>query len=130
MARIKRSLQLKKKIAQSYQVSRDFPSLSQGANSRAGGSDMMMQDVLEQSDAHLADLSSISIVDPTKNVLDKKQIAKLRAKQLEISNAERQAKRNKVAEEGAALLSKEKANRQRAASEAKQRIQLGLKVRE
>ena len=44
MARIKRSLQLKKKIAQSYQSgSRGDVSLSQGANSRAGGSDIQFE---------------------------------------------------------------------------------------
>ena len=91
---------------------------------------MLMQDVLNQSDENLADLNNVSVVDPQKSSLDPRQLAKLRAKQLKISQAEREAKKRKAAEDGQALLEKEKDARQRAASEAKQRIQLGLKVRE
>ena len=91
---------------------------------------MLMQDVLNQSDENLADLNNVSVVDPQKSSLDPRQLAKLRAKQLKISQAEREAKKRKAAEDGQALLEKEKDARQRAASEAKQRISLGLKVRE
>ena len=47
---------------------------------------------------------------------------KLRAKQLQLSQAEREARKKKQAEDGLALLAQQKADRLRAASEAKAKL--------
>ena len=128
MKRIKRSLQLKKKIAATYQSERGDSSIVTRARSenpyeKAGG----MAGILGLEAPVSKDLDSINVVDPTAQPLDKKALAKLRAKQLEMSKVEREARKKKAAEDGQALMAEEQAKKKRLAQQAKSAIETTLK---
>ena len=67
-----------------------------------------MKGILESNDKNEDRMSSgldnLIIVDPRDGQLDKKKIAQLRAKQLKLSQAEREAKKKKHTEDGLAIL--------------------------
>ena len=105
MERIKRSIILKKRIADSHSISRDQNGANRSqirANSDKGGYKLNSH----QAEAFLNDdisqaLAKIKVDNPTE--LDKKKLAQLRAQQLKISEAERETRKIKMEEDGQIL---------------------------
>jgi len=96
MERIKRAIMLKKKLADGTAVTREINSNLSGAQSeKAKASGKLLTGGSEAGDDQLTQaLQSIKVLNPaTDKAVDKKKLTQIRAQQLKLSEAEREAKK-------------------------------------